>query len=242
MVCMEAGVKDRAEEILLRTIEEYINRGEPVSSRFLFKEYDFGIKPAMIRSELSRLEREGWLSQPHTSGGRIPTDKAYEFYAERLRGHLLKSTTALAPFSELAKKFITDNLEEFVEDFADEVHAFSVGFMVSGDSSARSGLDELFGRLDISEAGVFKSIARELEALDGKIEKCLLSGELEPSGLQVYIGEKSPFIKNEHLSTVFDTYDTGGDRLLLIAIQPKRSDYKKNFKAFLGLRKAIAEK
>jgi len=240
MVRMKAGAKDRAEEILLRTIEEYINRGEPVSSRFLFKEYDFGIKPAMIRSELSRLEREGWLSQPHTSGGRIPTDKAYEFYASRLCKQISPGEVPKT-FSELVHSLFERQFKEFIENFSNEVHALSVGFALEEHGVWKSGLDELMSRLDSDEANVYKGIARDFESIDDRLYG-MAKGLMKHEGLEVHIGEKNPFMSSEHLSTVFDTFDIDGDKWLLIAIGPKRMNYENNLKAFSRLRRAFENK
>src|SRR3989338_10924172 len=74
---------DRTADILEAVIEEFINGGEPVSSSHLYKRHNFGIKPAMIRLELEKLADEGFLEQPHHSAGRVPTDRGYEFFAER---------------------------------------------------------------------------------------------------------------------------------------------------------------
>src|SRR5580700_8422643 len=76
-------MNERTSQILEAAIQEFIDSGEPVSSGRLYEQYDFGIKPAMIRLELDALEEEGYLQQPYHSAGRIPTDRGYEFYAAR---------------------------------------------------------------------------------------------------------------------------------------------------------------
>ena len=75
-------LKDRPLSILEAVVRDFINTGVPVSSKRLFQDHGFEIKPATIRAELNQLTESGFLSQPHTSGGRIPTDKAYRLFAE----------------------------------------------------------------------------------------------------------------------------------------------------------------
>ena len=72
----------RHREVLVAVIREYIDSAEPVGSRILTKRYFPSLSPATIRNVMSDLEEMGYLAQPHTSAGRVPTDKAYRFYVE----------------------------------------------------------------------------------------------------------------------------------------------------------------
>ena len=72
----------RHREVLVAVIREYIDSAEPVGSRVLTKRYFPSLSPATIRNVMSDLEEMGYLAQPHTSAGRVPTDKAYRFYVE----------------------------------------------------------------------------------------------------------------------------------------------------------------
>src|SRR5919109_5619938 len=72
----------RHREVLIALIREYIDSAEPVGSRILAKRYFKSLSPATIRNAMADLEEMGYLAQPHTSAGRVPTDKAYRFYVE----------------------------------------------------------------------------------------------------------------------------------------------------------------
>ena len=72
----------RHREVLIAVIREYIDSAEPVGSRVLTKRHFPSLSPATIRNTMSDLEDMGYLAQPHTSAGRVPTDKAYRFYVE----------------------------------------------------------------------------------------------------------------------------------------------------------------
>jgi heat-inducible transcriptional repressor len=72
----------RHREVLIALIREYIDSAEPVGSRSLAKRYFKNLSPATIRNAMADLEDMGYLAQPHTSAGRVPTDKAYRFYVE----------------------------------------------------------------------------------------------------------------------------------------------------------------
>ncbi len=85
---MSANVKDvlgeRQQKILLAVICEYIATADPVGSRTIARKYGFGISPATIRNIMADLEEMEFLIQPHTSAGRIPTDKGFRFYVDYL--------------------------------------------------------------------------------------------------------------------------------------------------------------
>ena len=84
-------MNNRKMKILKAIINSYIDNGEAVGSRTISKRYDFGISPATIRNEMSDLEEMGFLIRPHTSAGRIPTDKAYRYYVDSLGEKILPS-------------------------------------------------------------------------------------------------------------------------------------------------------
>lgn len=75
---------DRKKNILHAIIDDYINTAEPVGSRTLARKHGLGLSSATIRNEMADLEDMGYLFQPHTSAGRIPSDKGYRFYVDRL--------------------------------------------------------------------------------------------------------------------------------------------------------------
>ncbi|AZO94998.1 heat-inducible transcriptional repressor HrcA [Halocella sp. SP3-1] len=81
---MVEEVERRKKEILKAIIHEHIFTAEPVGSRTLAKSYELGVSSATIRNEMSDLEELGYLEQPYTSAGRIPSDKAYRFYVDTL--------------------------------------------------------------------------------------------------------------------------------------------------------------
>jgi heat-inducible transcriptional repressor len=83
---MEGGsaVDSRKRQILAAIIEDYINTAEPVGSRTLSRHHALGVSPATIRNEMADLEELGYLEQPHTSAGRIPSQLGYRYYVDAL--------------------------------------------------------------------------------------------------------------------------------------------------------------
>jgi heat-inducible transcriptional repressor len=81
-------LSDRQREILVRVVEEYIETGQPVGSKNLVRRAAMNIAPSTVRNELAELERHRLLMHPHTSAGRVPTDRGYRYYVDRLLGQL----------------------------------------------------------------------------------------------------------------------------------------------------------
>ena len=75
-------LSDRRQRVLAALIEEYVSKAIPVGSRTLTERYQLGVSPATVRNELSYLEDGGYISQPHTSAGRIPTDFGYRTFVD----------------------------------------------------------------------------------------------------------------------------------------------------------------
>lgn len=100
-------LEERRNEILRALVEEHIRSGEPVSSRTIAELTDLGVSTATIRNELAALEREGFVVQPHTSAGRVPTSSAYRYYVDHLGPSRLRSGTQ----AKIAGFFDTVHLE-----------------------------------------------------------------------------------------------------------------------------------
>lgn len=119
--------------ILEAIIREYILSAEPVGSRSLTRRYDFGISAATIRNEMSDLEDLGYLEQPHTSAGRIPSDKGYRTFVD----YIINSHKFIPDMSTLAEEIKRNNLnkksqihdliKETTKMLADFTHYPSVG-------------------------------------------------------------------------------------------------------------------
>ncbi len=75
---------DRKLEVLRAIVTDYVSSQEPVGSKALVERHDLGVSPATVRNDMAALEEEGYITQPHTSAGRIPTDKGYRLFVDRL--------------------------------------------------------------------------------------------------------------------------------------------------------------
>src|SRR5882757_7526244 len=78
------AVEDRKLAVLRAIVEDFIATNEPVGSKALADRHNLGVSPATIRNDMAVLEEQGYIAQPHTSAGRVPTDKGYRLFVDRL--------------------------------------------------------------------------------------------------------------------------------------------------------------
>jgi heat-inducible transcriptional repressor len=98
---------DRKLDVLRAIIEDYVGTQEPVGSKALVERHRLGVSPATVRNDMAVLEDEGFIAQPHTSAGRIPTDKGYRLFVDRL--------TSVKPLSAAERRAISTFLEGAVD-------------------------------------------------------------------------------------------------------------------------------
>jgi heat-inducible transcriptional repressor len=109
---------ERKQKVLLAVVKGFIATAEPVGSRTIARKYNLGVSPATIRNEMADLEEMGYLEQPHTSAGRIPSDSGYRYYVDCL---MEKYT-----LSEAERNYIKTCFEEKMRDIEEVVNLSSL--------------------------------------------------------------------------------------------------------------------
>lgn len=99
--------EDRRLAVLRAIVEDYVSTEEPVGSKALVERHGLGVSPATVRNDMAVLEEEGYITQPHTSAGRVPTDKGYRLFVDRL--------TTVKPLSAAEKRAISTFLDGAVD-------------------------------------------------------------------------------------------------------------------------------
>ena len=100
-------LSERRLEVLRAIVQDYVGTEEPVGSKALTERHRLGVSPATVRNDMAVLEDEGYIAQPHTSAGRIPTDKGYRLFVDRLAG--------VKPLSAAERRAITNFLDGAVD-------------------------------------------------------------------------------------------------------------------------------
>jgi len=215
-------VTERQFKILVAIIEQYAETPVPVGSVMLAKL--FNVSSATIRSEMAKLEEGGYLEQPHTSAGRIPTDKGYRLYVNNLDENSFKpSINRNARVIDVRvrnagepRQTIRSAVKSLVE-LTD-----NVGLATLGNSLYVYGLANLFDQPELAQM----ESAREVATLIDNLEPWLL--EASPNQpLSVYIGHENPVGKGSDCSLVISRFRSPYSNKSYIGILgPTRQDYK----------------
>lgn len=126
---------DRKAKVLRAVVEEHIETGLPVGSRVIARRYRLGVSPATIRNEMADLEETGYLDKPHTSSGRVPSDRGYRFYVDEL----MPRRCLLAEESRTIETLFTSRVKDVVSLLKETVRTISetsnyLGFILGPES------------------------------------------------------------------------------------------------------------
>lgn len=213
---------ERQTKILTAIIEEYAEVASPVGSQMLAKV--FGVSSATIRSEMAELERLGFIKQPHTSAGRIPTDKGYRFYVNltteagqieaSARGE--RALTARIGGGSVPERAIRNTVDTLVE------LTHNLGMATIGKQLYMSGLSNLFGQPEFMHPGQVQEVARLLDNLEPWLREAAPN---EP--LSVYIGRENPIGRNSGCTLIISRFRSPySDNSYIGVLGPTRQSYR----------------
>lgn len=161
-------LSERKKRILNAIVEEYILTGEPVGSKFLANQTGLGLSSATIRNEMADLSELGYLEQPHTSAGRVPTHLGYRLYVDQLMGHYTlteKERKALDGIRELGSGDIESILEK-ASDILAEVTGCTAVSTAPNESAAQ------IKRIEVVPAGT-RSLLLVILTTSGVVKSCI---------------------------------------------------------------------
>ncbi|MDD2257828.1 HTH domain-containing protein [Candidatus Falkowbacteria bacterium] len=208
--------------LLKALIKEYLKTAQPVSSGMLAKTSRIGVSSATIRNEMAELEEAGYIVQPHTSSGRIPTESAYELWLADLRDNppRLKSSEE----AQLDQLFSKD--EETYRALAKQMAELSnnaVFWAFSKNNVYHTGLANLFSHPEFKQLEAVYDISVIIDQLEEIIAQIFERLDYRE---HVLIGSKNPF--GSFLSTVLVKYRDQNTIGVFGLIGPLRMDYDRN--------------
>jgi len=237
---MNIKLTERQEKILDVIVREYVDSAQPVSSQLLERKYDFDICPATIRIEMQELTDKGLLYQPHTSAGRIPTDKGYRFFVD----DLLEKEPSFFEMGDWFEKEIVEDIK-FIQSLTKNLAHFSgvlaLSYFEKEKIFWKEGWEEILKEPEFREEKCIINFTKLLENFEKNIEDLELN-----SGIKIYIGKENPFKNTRDFSIIAskcylpDAEDynppTTSSRLpsgkqapaIISLLGPKRMDYNRN--------------
>ena len=215
---------ERQKVILRSIVEQYAEVASPVGSQLLAKV--FNVSSATIRAEMAELERLGFIVQPHTSAGRVPTDKGYRYYVNQVSesnegmnapsSRAERALAARASSGGVPERIIRNTVDTLVE------LTHNLGLATIGNQLYMSGLSNLFGQPEFMQAGQVQEVARLLDNLEPWLR------EAAPNeALSVYIGAENPIGRNSGCSLIISKFRSPySDRSFIGVLGPTRQSYR----------------
>jgi len=231
-------VTERQIEILNRIVADFIDLAQPISSEFLEEKHHFGICPATIRIEMQKLTDGGYLIQPHTSAGRVPTDKGYRFFVNNLFEKGIPEEKDFLKLEDLIEREIGDRVR-FLQSLTKNLASFSsnlaLGYLFDEDLFWKEGWEDVLGEPEFKETKVITDFADVIRHFEKEIEDIKIN-----SGIKVYIGKENPFSKVKDFSIIISKCHFPNDEKGVLAIAgPKRMAYDKNINSLNSLTKLL---
>ena len=230
------SITPRQTQILVAIIEQYAEVASPVGSVTLAKL--FGVSSATIRAEMSKLEDLGLIMQPHTSAGRIPTDKGYRFYVNRLTAQnegedeqiLLNannSKDSLRGFRAISSRVSAQNdrADHAIRSAVDSLVELTgnLGLATIGDQLYINGIYNLFSQPEFESGEAVQSVAQLLDNLEPWLREVAPN---EP--LNVYIGSENPIGKSSGASLIISKFESPfSENSYIGVLGPTRQNYGK---------------
>jgi transcriptional regulator of heat shock response len=229
MLFYTGNMNERQSKILVAVIEEYTKTGLPVGSSVLVEQYGFQVSPATLRNDMSCLEDLGFLYQPHTSAGRIPTDAGYRYFVEEVM-----------PDRKLTKREQQSLQKELLQLKAQNTRltrttakllATLSGYVaVSGvphkNEFSEFGLRSLMQDVGADELDDLCCLAESLDYIDERCES--LMRKLADGETKIFIGADNPISKTTNYSMVVGQYERDGEKGIVALIGPKNMAYERN--------------
>ena len=215
---------DRQAKLLATIIEQYAEVASPVGSVLLAKL--FNVSSATVRNEMAELERLGYITQPHTSAGRIPTDKGYRFYVN----NLVETNESAASIESRNNRAIATRVSNSgepaqaikgaVDSLVQLTH--NLGLATIGNQLYISGYSNLFGQPEFLDPLHSREVANLLDNLEPWLR------EAAPNeALNVYIGKENPIGRSAGVSLIISRYRSPySDSSYIGVLGPTRQSYR----------------
>ena len=228
-------LNERESRILAHIVQQYIDRGEPVSSLWIARYGNVGLSSASVRTVMAHLEQGGYIHQPHTSAGRVPTDRGYRYFVDLLLSRRPRRTQPPADVEARLRRArtVSDVLSSVSHELSIASHHLAFACMPRPASMTPSNPLFIEGSWFLAEEvsddtnrvplRILRTLLAMIERKDLLVR--LLDEHLDEPGLTVVIGTENRRPEMEPFSLVAATYFDGSRTGRIGVIGPRRMRY-----------------
>ncbi len=234
-------INQRQAHILSLVVSEFISTAEPVASGTIVGKYGLDVSPATVRNDMAVLEAVGYLRQPHTSAGRVPTENGYRFYLEHFVdprcGAHVRAPLRRAVVEKVETQQKLHRLVDALVDLSGETALASLTTSENANWLHYSGIANLFDKPDFGSIEMMRSLSSIVDGFEKVLTNLFDNFDKD---MNVWIGAENPF--GPQVSTVMVKYKLpNGMTGLLGLVGPHRMDYEKNIKLLHEARNLLNE-
>lgn len=223
--------EDRKKKVLSAIIKHFIETAEPVGSNTILISYQFHVSPATIRNDMMSLEKSGYIFQPHTSAGRIPTDKGYRLFVDEIADYKKARTEALKALTIIREKYKAEKVRERLYDTVNLLARASnaVSFATTPDNPRTFflGMSNVLRQPEFASDNIRASEVIEVLEHSDNFVKTLAGLEIT-NKVRTFIGEENILQQIQSCSIIVTRYEQDGFMGYLGILGPKRMNYAYN--------------
>ena len=210
-------LETRKEKILGLIVDSYTQNAEPVGSKFLVEECGLEVSGATVRNEMRDLEEQGYLTHPHTSSGRMPTEIGYQYYVE----HIMKPKSLPKKVQQELESALDSDRKQYLKTIAKYIAEKSQSAVIDAfdeDSLYYTGMSNLFSQPEFRDYAYTVSVSTIFDQVEDRIESVFEL--LDKENPKVLVGQNNPF--GNMCGLVGGRLDEGA---LFAILGPLRMDY-----------------
>jgi transcriptional regulator of heat shock response len=235
--------EERRKKVLNAIVKHFIQTAEPVGSQTILVSYHFHVSPATIRNDMMTLEEDGFIFQPHTSAGRVPTDKGYRAFVDEIADYDLVREQALTTIKKIQLEYTTQKVREGLYDAVSLLaRATNMASFATTPDNPRTfflGMSNVLRQPEFIGDTVHASEVIEVLEKSDNFVKTLASLNITDDSAKAFIGEESILPQIQSCSIIVTKYNKGGFSGYLGILGPKRMNYPFNLVILEEVRKLL---
>lgn len=214
---------DRQKQLFSVIVEEYVSTARPIASGALVQAFGLEVSPATVRNDMAVLEDEGLIAQPHTSAGRIPTAKGYQYYVEEFVANIDLPGVQQRKLEQAVVREMEDTVKHLAKIAAD-LSMEAVFMSGPNQHTFYTGLSNVLKQPEFADRELMLSLSAVMDSLDEMVDSM---SRQTTQKIEVLIGNDNPW--SPELSVIITEYRTrNGDTGLIGLLGPIRMTYKQN--------------
>ncbi len=233
---------DRKHEVLRAIVKHFINTAEPVGSETIIVSYKFSVSPATIRNDMATLEKEGFIYQPYTSAGRIPTDMGYRLYVDEMADFEAARKHALTVLKNMREQYKVEKAKEKIYDAVELMSRSTenVSFATLPDNQRTFylGLANVLRQPEFLSDSIRASQVVEVLEKHDRFVNILKSLEIDET-VKIFIGKENLIQQIQGCSLMATKYKVHGYTGYMGIIGPTRMNYPFNTAIIEELKKLL---